>query len=135
MSKKIQKKLDLVPFEEPKRSTVEDTKDDYEFARKNLHDLTSDLNKAIEDLADVARTSQHPRAYEVLDKLFRTKADTSKDLLELLKRKQDIIKTEEDITGGPKKQETHNHLHITTAELNKMLEGKKKDDGEDTSKE
>lgn len=127
MSKKIRESLDLVPFQEPARSEAEQIDDDFEFARTNTQDLLGKIGEAITKLADVADQSQHPRAYEVLDKLFNTALGANKDLMTLRKQKIDIEKKE---GGVPEKQEVHNtqnNLYITTAELNKLLDDKKKD--------
>ena len=133
MSKKIQKHLDLVPFVEPQRSPSEKAEDDFEFARENIQDVISKMGTSVQDLSDVARASQHPRAYEVLDKMFRTLIDANKDLLNIQKTNEDIKEKQ----GRAEKptQETHNHLHITTAELAKLLENKKGSDDENTNKD
>lgn len=66
---------------------------DTEIARQNLKHLLKKGNSAIEELAIVARDSQHPRAYEVMAGMLKNLSDINKDLLEIQKRKQDLMGT------------------------------------------
>lgn len=63
---------------------------DAEIARTNLKQLLDKGGRAIEELAVVARDSQHPRAYEVMSGMLKTLADMNKDLLDIQKKKQDL---------------------------------------------
>lgn len=69
---------------------------DAEIARQNIKNLLDKGGKAIEELAIVARDSQHPRAYEVMAGMLKNLSDMNKDLLDIQKRKQDLtgVKTE-----------------------------------------
>jgi hypothetical protein len=68
---------------------------------------------------DVARQSQHPRAYEVLSTLMNTMVGASKDLLELQAKKKKLL--EEDPAAN--NQQVTNNLFVgSTAELQKMLD-------------
>jgi hypothetical protein len=101
--KKINEKLseifdvEPIPLEEPKISTeiVEVKSEDIvtqdaELARQNIKELVNKGNRAIEELAVVARDSQHPRAYEVMAGMLKNLADMNKDLLEIQKQKQQL---------------------------------------------
>lgn len=66
---------------------------DTEVARDNLKNLLNKGNKAVEELSIVARDSQHPRAYEVLAGMLKNLSEINKDLLEIQKRKQDLMGT------------------------------------------
>ena len=72
--------------------TVED---DFDQARQTLKNLISKGEQALDGMMDVARQSDHPRAYEVTGQLIKTVADTAKDLLALQKAKKDIQGPEE----------------------------------------
>jgi hypothetical protein len=63
---------------------------DTEYARKNIRNLIDKGNVAVDNLLNVSKESEHPRAYEVVAGLMKTMADLNKDLLELQKRKQDL---------------------------------------------
>lgn len=100
----------------PADSTVQD---DFDYARENLIDVMSKGQEALFDLMDVARQSQHPRAYEVLSTMMNTMIGASKDLLALQAQKKKL--QEEDPTANS--QQITNNLFVgSTAELQKMLE-------------
>ena len=63
---------------------------DTEYARKNIRNLIDKGNVAVDNLLNVSKESEHPRAYEVVAGLMKTMADLNKDLLELQKRKKDL---------------------------------------------
>jgi hypothetical protein len=66
---------------------------DTDIARQNIKDLIAKGKIAVDELAVVAKDSQHPRAYEVMATLIKNMADLNKDLLELQKRKKDLMVT------------------------------------------
>ena len=104
------------------KSGDELTEEDFTYIRDNLKDLIDTGKVAIDELLQVARQSQHPRAYEVLSTLMKTMTDTNKELLDTHKRKGDILK-ESRPKDGP--DTINNNLVIATpAELQKMLAGK-----------
>jgi hypothetical protein len=125
MSKKIQKHLDLVPIVDKVRTSSDMAEDDFELARENIRSLMGEIKGSLDDLKGVAKQSQHPRAYEVLDKMYRTAIDANMDLLDIRKKNEEI-KEKQGRVPDELKNETHNHLHITTAELAKMLENQNK---------
>jgi len=63
---------------------------DTDYARKNIRNLIDKGNVAVDNLLQVSKESEHPRAYEVVAGLMKTMADLNKDLLELQKRKKDL---------------------------------------------
>lgn len=81
-----------VPEAAPAPVTVED---DFDQARQTLKNLISKGEQALDGMMDVARQSDHPRAYEVTGQLIKTVAETAKDLLALQKAKKDIQGPEE----------------------------------------
>lgn len=100
--KKINEKLselfDVEPIklESPKQDVVvvSDTnpvESDAEFARKNIRNLIDKGSHAIDDLLQVAKHSESPRAYEVAANLIKNLSDLNKDLLEVQKRKKDLV--------------------------------------------
>lgn len=90
--------------------------DDYEFARSNLYDLINKGSHALEDIIDVAKQSESPRAFEVVTNLLKTMVDANKDLLELAKKQKQLQDEKDD---GPKT--VNNNLILTSAELLKMI--------------
>ena len=53
--------------------------DDFEYARENMMEVINKGQEALFDLMDVAKQSQHPRAYEVLATMMSTMVGASKD--------------------------------------------------------
>lgn len=64
--------------------------DDADFARENIRTLIEKGNLAVDGILDVARESEHPRAYEVAATLIKNLSDLNKDLMEIQKRKKDL---------------------------------------------
>ena len=64
---------------------------DADFARKNIRDLIQKGGFAVDDLLQVAKHSESPRAYEVAANLIKNLSDLNKDLLEVQKRKKDLV--------------------------------------------
>ena len=58
-----------------------ETQSDYETARSTFRKLITTGEKAIDDLADIAVETEHPRAFEVLSTMMNTIRETAKDLL------------------------------------------------------
>jgi len=92
--------------------------DDYEYARRNLYDVIEKGNNALEDIMDVAKQSESPRAYEVVTNLIKTMVDANKDLLTLAKTRKELEKYQE----PEQKNITNNNLFVgSSAELLKMI--------------
>jgi hypothetical protein len=118
MSDEISKALNLPPLNDKvevldRGPTVED---DFEYARGNMLNIIEKGNEALDGILQVAGMSQHPRSYEVAANLIKTMAETNKDLLELTKKKKEILKDE------AKPTTVHNNLFVgSTAELQKLI--------------
>ena len=100
-------------------------KDDYEFSRKTYKDLSKTGTISLDVLAELARESEHPRAFEVLSRSIKDIADTTEKLMALQKNKKEL-------TGEAKKREvTNNNLFVgSTTDLQRLLL-KTADDGKD----
>ena len=96
----------------------EDT--DFQYARENLYNLIERGQDRLEELIEIAKQSENPRAFEVVGQMIDKLTTTNKQLLNLHKTKKDI-QTEK---GGP--TNVTNALFVgSTAERQKMLKGKK----------
>jgi hypothetical protein len=84
--------------------------EDYEFARKNMFRLVAKVEDQLDQLADIAQTSQHPRAYEVYSGLAKTLLDVNKELMGIKKTQKEISNE-----SGPRVQ--NNTLMVTTEEM------------------
>jgi len=71
-----------------------DQEDDYQLARQTLRNLIVRGNIVLDDVASLAKNSEHPRAYEVTGQIIKNLSDVSKDLLNLQKQAKEL-KTQE----------------------------------------
>jgi hypothetical protein len=129
MSKELDKFLNIASGDnlptviEKKISTQANA--DFEYARENMMEVINKGQETLFDLMDVAKQSQHPRAYEVLATMMNTMVGASKALLDLQAKKKKIM--EDDPSASP--QQVTNNLFVgSTAELQKYLKQHK--DGE-----
>ena len=65
LQKSLEKNLPVVP-EAQEIKDKKDIKDDYEFSRRTYKDLINTGMGSLDTLAELARESEHPRAFEVL---------------------------------------------------------------------
>ena len=126
----LSKALNLTPLNDPVKSIVQkahddSAKNDFEMARSNIHEVIQNGTFAIEKLAQIADSSQHPRAFEVLAKLMDTMLQANKDLLDLQKTIRDISAKDTPINDAAKSV-TNNLFVGSTADLQKALEEMKK---------
>jgi len=95
-----------------------DVKDDYDFSRRTYKDLITIGTRSLDVLAELARESEHPRAFEVLSKTIKDIGDTTEKLMKLQKDKADITKEEREEA----KKITNNNVFVgSTTELQRML--------------
>ena len=118
LSANLQKNL---PIKKPSQVYIDkkDIKDDYEYSRKTYKDLIDTGVRSLDVLAELARESEHPRAFEVLSKTIKDIGDTTEKLMDLQKSKKEINKVEAEET----KQITNNNLFVgSTTELQRILQ-------------
>jgi hypothetical protein len=119
MSKEISRTLNLEPLPDKVYDLPEDNGNDYEYARTNIMSAIEVGQKALEDMAEVARQSESPRAYEVTTQLIKTLVDSNKDLLELAKKRNELSQANN--KSGDQNNVTNNNLFVTPTELLNML--------------
>jgi len=96
---------------------------DTEFARQNIRELIKKGGYAIDQILEVAKQSEHPRAYEVAAGFIKNMADLNKDLLELQKRKKDL----QAVSGKESSKDVNIDKAVfvgSTAELMKLIKNK-----------
>lgn len=96
---------------------------DFDLARDAMINALETGQGALEQLAQLAQGSQHPRAFEVVSTLINTIGNMSKDLVNLHKQKKDLVAKQEE---GPKT--INNNLVISTNDLLKMIKNQNEDD-------
>ena len=93
---------------------------DYDIARANLRELLTTGQAALMHALEVAKQSEHPRAFEVVGNLVKQLADVNQQLMDLHQQKQKLDGT----AGKPAdKQVTNNNAIFvgSTEELSKMI--------------
>jgi hypothetical protein len=109
------------PIVVPKsKDQSKDIQTDYEYARSNLYQVIEKGSYALDSLLELAKASEHPRAFEVVGQLTKTLVDANKDLLAIQKQVKELKKEEE--KNDDPKQITNNNLFVgSTADLLKMI--------------
>jgi hypothetical protein len=106
-------------------STDTNVDNDFATARRNLHKIINQGNDALEEALLVAKTSEHPRAFEVVGGLIKTLVDANKDLLDIQKKLKDL-KKDDDAKAGPQTVQAENAIFVgTSAELQALINGRK----------
>ena len=67
-----------------------DVEDDYKFARDHYYKLAEKGEEAIELMLELARDSEHPRAFEVLSTMLKQNAEVADRLMELQKKNKTV---------------------------------------------
>ncbi len=94
-------------------------KSDYDYSRETYYDLLEKGRESLEDMIEVARQSEHPRAYEVLSGMIKNISDVNDKLMDLNKKNKDINKEEEVKQIGT--STTNNVFLGSTADLQRLL--------------
>ena len=91
---------------------------DYAYSRDTYYELIEKSKQSLDLMLEVARESEHPRAFEVLSGMIKNISDVNDRLMDLNKKKKDLDRKEE-IKNIAK---TTNNLFVgSTAELQKIL--------------
>ena len=91
LNEKLSEVLDIEPYVKESTTEIVETnaiEDDAEYARQNLRKLIEKGNVAADHIVEIAKQSEHPRAFEVAANMLKNLADMNKDLMEIQKRKQ-----------------------------------------------
>ena len=108
----------------PKVVIDKDIKDDYEFSRETYKNLIKVGTMSLETLAELARESEHPRAFEVLSKSIKDIGDTTEKLMALQKANKELTAEER----AEVKKLTQNNVFIgSTTDLQRLLLDQDKD--------
>jgi hypothetical protein len=100
------------------KDTEKNIEQDYKAARETYHDLIEKGREGLEYMMEIAKESEHPRAFEVLATMIKTISDTNGELMKHNKIRNDINKADE----IEKPTVTNNNLFVgTTTELQKLL--------------
>jgi len=125
--------FDLAPMPKPDLLVSENIPEhnekiesDYEVTRTNLRTLLVTGQEALMQALEVAKQSEHPRAFEVVGNLMKQLADVNQQLMDLHQQKQ---KLDEPSKAEKAKQITNNAIFVgSTTELNKLIKTMTKGD-------
>lgn len=93
---------------------------DAHYSRANYYNLIEKGNEALDGILEVAKESQHPRAYEVAANMIKNLSDVTEKLMILQKQQKEL--------RGPQEQPQQQNINVekavfvgSTAELLKQL--------------
>ena len=108
-------------------AAADDTLKDIEKARANVERIIGLGDDSLDELINLAKQSESPRAFEVVSGMMKTLLDANRDFVDLSMRKK---YAKEEIINPKKEEEaqtnvTNNNLILSTADLLKMIKGEK----------
>ena len=113
-------KPETLPRVKPKTDGKDDDID-YNYARENYYNLIERNQDAIEEMLEIAKQSEHPRAFEVVGQLIKSGLDANKELMGLHKTKKELS-----IEKGGSTTNVNNAVFVgSTADLQKLLKAKR----------
>ena len=132
--KNMEQIFDVTPVEEKKKSQPvvtthynkpdvdQDLTDAYQQSKENLQEIIDSGKEAMEEILQIAKAGQHPRAFEVYGGILKNLVDANKELLGMQKQMRDMDKSR------VKEGNTNIDKAIfvgSTAELSKFLKNNK----------
>ena len=106
----------------PRPKEKDDIDSDYKYSRENLYSLVERGQDAIDGIIQLAKDTDHPRAYEVAGQLIKNVGEVTEKLLQLQEK---MKKLNDEVVKTPNK--VTNALFVgSTAELQKMLKKDRK---------
>jgi hypothetical protein len=129
--KKMEEIFDVVPAPEEKKEKLpavstkdndpelkQDLSDAYQQSKENLQGIIDQGKEAMEEILQVAKAGQHPRAFEVYGGILKNMVDANKELLNIQKQMREM--------DGVKRETTNTNIDEaifvgSTSELSKLL--------------
>jgi predicted nucleotidyltransferase len=97
----------------------EEHENDFEYARENIKSLIAQGEDALDAIIDIAKSSETPRAFEIVSGLLKQLSDMNHQVIDLHTKKKALtgkVETE------AKTITNNNSIFVgTTSELNKMI--------------
>jgi hypothetical protein len=96
--------------------------DDFEYSRKTYYDLIEKGQDALEEMIQVARALEHPRAFEVVATMMKNISDVNDRLMDLHKKKANMQPVAADSNNT--KSITNNNTAVfigSTTDLQKLM--------------
>ena len=77
----------------------EDLGDAYQQSRENLQGLIDQGKEAMEEILNIAKAGQHPRAFEVYGTILKNVVDANKELLNIQKQMREMDKNKKEVNN------------------------------------
>ena len=115
----------LIPKKTENRLTItsddDDFKTDYSYTRENYYNLMEKGHDALDELLEIAKSTEHARHFEVASQLIKNLGETNEKLVNLQKVKKEL--TNKAPTGPTS---VNNNLYVgSTSDLLKLIKDKK----------
>jgi len=99
--------------------------DDYNYSRKTYYELLERGKESLDVMIEVARESEHPRAFEVLSNMMKQISEINDKLMDLNKKDKELSRPQQEEI----KRMTQNNIFLgSTSELQKLLKQEKEID-------
>ena len=100
----------------------QDLNDAYQQSKENLQEIIDQGKDAMDEILQIAKAGQHPRAFEVYGTLMKNMVDANKELLNIQKQMREMDKSAAKKEGDTKIDKA---IFVgSTAELSKLLKNK-----------
>lgn len=97
---------------------------EFDTAKGNVENILRVGTNAVNDLLDLAKLSQDPRSYRVLNEMLATLTTANRELMEIKLKEVEIRKMEQE---EDKPQTVNNNLYVaSTSEIIELLQRKNK---------
>ena len=102
---------------------------DFQYARENLYHIIERGRDSMDELLEIAKSEESPRAFEVFGQLLKNMTDSQEKLMELHQRKQKL-ENDGDRQEVTRAQNVTNALFVgSTADLLKLVKKETKQNG------
>jgi len=101
-----------------KKTPEEKVEYDYDYSRATYYELIEKGKESLDLMIEVARESEHPRAFEVLSGLVKNISDVNDRLMDLNKKQKEMLEP----SKNQAKQITNNNVFLgSTTDLQRLL--------------
>ena len=105
----------------PVTNNDDNENNDFKYARENLYHIIERGRDAMDELLEIAKSEESPRAFEVFGQLLKNMTDSQEKLMELHQKKQKL-KNDGERQEVTKAQNVTNALFVgSTADLLKLV--------------
>tara|TARA_R110002126_G_scaffold166369_1_gene314044 strand:- start:2190 stop:2561 length:372 start_codon:yes stop_codon:yes gene_type:complete len=101
-----------------KKTPEEKAEYDYDYSRATYYELIEKGKESLDLMIEVARESEHPRAFEVLSGMVKNISDVNDRLMDLNKKQKEMLEP----SKNQAKQITNNNVFLgSTTDLQRLL--------------